>query len=113
MGCLFCKIVKKEIPATLVLDDPEVLAFRDINPVAPSHVLVIPKKHISGLDQVTSDDAALLGTVFVTARKVAEMEGLLSTGFRTVVNTGRDATQTVAHLHVHVIGKRLMQWPPG
>ncbi len=113
MGCLFCKIVSREIPAKIAHEDEEVFAFHDINPVAPTHVLVIPKKHIVSLAEVTEVDQALLGKLLTTARRVAEAEGRSGEGFRTVINSGLNAGQTVFHLHVHVIGGRPMTWPPG
>jgi histidine triad (HIT) family protein len=111
--CLFCKIVRKEIPATIVHEDDETLAFRDINPVAPTHVLVIPKKHIASLTDATEADGALLGRLLLTARRVAEMEGRTGDGYRVVVNNGLQAGQSVFHVHVHVIAGRAMAWPPG
>ena len=111
--CLFCRIVAGEVPANLVYDDADVLAFRDINPVAPTHVLVIPKQHLSGLGDATPAHGELLGKVMLAARHVAEQEGIAASGFRTVINHGPDANQTVPHLHVHVLGKRMLKWPPG
>ena len=113
MSCLFCRIVKGEIPANVILDTPDVLAFRDINPVAPIHVLVIPKEHLSGLGDATDAHAGLLAKVMLAAKDVAAKEQILASGFRTVINHGPDANQTVAHLHVHVLGQRLLKWPPG
>jgi histidine triad (HIT) family protein len=112
-SCLFCRIVAGEVPANLVYQDADVLAFRDINPVAPVHVLVIPKEHLAGLGVAGPEHAALLGKVMLAARHVAELEGVASSGFRTVINHGADANQTVPHLHVHVLGKRILKWPPG
>lgn len=113
MSCLFCKMVAGEIPTNKVYENDQVLAFRDIHPVAPVHVLVIPKRHLASLGDASESDAGLLAEVMIAAKKVAELEGLLESGFRTIINTGRDANQTVHHLHVHVIGKRAMSWPPG
>ncbi len=112
-GCLFCKIVSKEIPAQVVHENDHVVAFRDVRPVAPTHVLVIPKKHIVGMHEVGRGDAAVMGEVMIAARDVAEKLGLHATGYRTVVNNGPDAGQSVLHLHVHVLGGRAMAWPPG
>lgn len=109
-NCIFCKIIAGEIPATLVHEGEHHVAFRDINPQAPTHVLVIPKIHRSDITQY--DDAKELGEVFKAAAIVAEKEGLTG-GFRLVVNTGNDGGQTVHHLHVHVFGGRMMTWPPG
>jgi histidine triad (HIT) family protein len=113
MTCLFCRIVAGEIPANVVYQDDDVLAFRDISPVAPIHVLVIPKQHLDGLGVAGPEHAAMLGKVMLAARHVAELEGIASSGFRTVINHGPDANQTVPHLHDHVLGKRTRKWPPG
>ena len=110
--CLFCRMVKKEIPTDIVLETDRVLAFRDIHPVAPTHVLVIPKKHIGSIADTTDDDASLLGELMIAARDVAKREKLES-GYRLVVNTGDDGGQSVFHLHLHVLGKRKLAWPPG
>jgi histidine triad (HIT) family protein len=111
--CLFCKIAGKEIPAKIVHEDDDTLAFRDIHPVAPTHVLVIPKKHIVSLSDATEADQALLGKLLLTAKRVAEMEGRTAEGYRTVINSGANAGQSVFHIHVHVIAGRPMAWPPG
>lgn len=109
--CLFCRIVAREIPATVVAEDAHTLAFRDIGPQAPTHVLVIPKTHVASLDQVT--DPELIGRLMLTAAEVARREGIAGSGYRAVVNTNADGGQTVFHLHVHVLGGRRMTWPPG
>ncbi|WP_437998447.1 histidine triad nucleotide-binding protein [Sorangium sp. So ce185] len=111
--CIFCKIAKKEIPSKVVLEDEHVIAFHDLNPQAPTHVLVIPKRHIAGIAQAAPEDEAVLGRLLLAARQVAEKTGIAEGGFRTVVNSGANAGQTVFHLHVHVIGGRPMAWPPG
>lgn len=111
--CLFCKIVAKQIPAKIAFEDDDVVAFHDINPVAATHVLVIPKKHIATLNDATPEDAALLGKLLLAAKRVAEQEGRTGDGYRTVINSGPNAGQTVFHIHVHVIGGRPMAWPPG
>jgi histidine triad (HIT) family protein len=113
MSCLFCRIAKGDIPANIVLDEPELLAFRDINPVAPTHVLVIPKRHIATLAEITAAEAGIIGKMFLAAREIAAREGALTSGFRTVFNSGSDAGQTVFHLHLHVLAGRNMTWPPG
>ena len=110
---IFGKIIRKEIPAAIVYEDEETLAFRDIAPVAPIHVLIIPKRPIASVAHATSQDEALLGRLMLTAARVAEQEGLLESGYRIVTNIGRDGGQTVFHLHLHVIGGRQMEWPPG
>lgn len=111
--CIFCKVAKKEIPARIVLEDDDLVAFHDINPVAPIHVLVIPKQHITGIGDVTDEHALVLGKLLVAARRVAEDAGLSHSGFRVVVNHGQHAGQTVHHVHVHVLGGRPLAWPPG
>jgi histidine triad (HIT) family protein len=111
--CLFCKIVAREIKADIVFEDTNVLAFRDINPVAPTHVLVIPKKHVTSLAEPADADAESLGQVLVGARTVAQKLGLVTDGYRVVLNSGRDAGQSVFHLHAHVLAGRPMAWPPG
>ena len=111
MSCLFCKIISREIPATIVADDEHCLAFRDINPQAPMHVLVIPKEHVPSLNQMT--DPAVAGRVLAFARDVAVAEGIAERGYRVVVNTNAEAGQTVFHLHAHVLGGRAQGWPPG
>lgn len=109
--CLFCKIVRKEIPAKLVYDGDDCIAFRDIDPKAPVHVLVVPREHISSLNEAS--DPALIGRLAVVAAQIARQEGVAQSGYRTVFNTNRDAGQTVFHLHLHVLGGRSMAWPPG
>ena len=111
--CLFCKIVKGDVPAKVVLDTERVLAFHDIHPAAPQHVLVIPKEHIVSIHEATGAHAAMLGELMLAGREVAEKLGLAESGYRLVLNTGKDGGQTVFHLHVHVLGGRAMAWPPG
>jgi histidine triad (HIT) family protein len=113
MSCLFCKIVAGEIPARMVKENEHVLAFHDVNPVAPSHVLVIPRKHITSVHDAGPDDQAMLGSLMLTAKEVAETLGLGADGYRLVINTGKNGGQSVFHLHLHVIGGRPMAWPPG
>jgi histidine triad (HIT) family protein len=113
MDCLFCRIVAGEIPADVVHQDERALAFRDINPQAPAHVLVIPRDHLESLDEATLRDEALLGHLLRVAARVANLEGLSEGGYRTVINTGAGAGQSVFHLHLHVIGGRALSWPPG
>ena len=112
-NCLFCKIVAGEIPAALVHEDGRAVAFRDINPQAPTHVLVIPRAHIESLNDAAQADESLLGHLLRVAARVANNEGLSETGYRTVVNTGPDAGQSVFHVHVHLLGGRNLAWPPG
>jgi histidine triad (HIT) family protein len=111
--CLFCRIALGEIPAQIVYQDADVVAFRDVQPQAPVHVLVIPRLHIGGFADTGDEHRELLGTVAQTAARVAQLEGIAETGFRCVVNSGSDAQQSVRHLHMHVLGGRQMNWPPG
>ncbi len=110
-NCLFCKIAAGEIPSTKVAEDDRFFAFRDINPEAPTHVLVVPKQHVASLNE--RPGAELLGSLMLFAQDIAEAEGLAKRGYRVVVNTNADGGQTVFHLHVHVLGGRGMRWPPG
>jgi histidine triad (HIT) family protein len=109
--CLFCKIAAKQIPAKLVYEDPDVFAFEDINPQAPTHVLVCPKKHFASLEHAAPGEEAALGKVALVAAKIARERKLGS--YRTVINTGSGAGQTVFHLHLHLLGGREFRWPPG
>ena len=109
--CLFCRIVRKEIPAKLVAEDDHCVAFRDINPQAPVHVLVIPREHVPSLDEAR--DAELLGRLSLMAADIARKEGVADSGYRTVMNTNSAAGQTVFHVHLHLLGGRSMHWPPG
>jgi histidine triad (HIT) family protein len=113
MSCLFCKIVNREIPASIVYEDDRVLAFNDINPQAPTHVLVVPKRHIASLDDLRPEDDGLIGEVVRRAAAIAADCGIAASGYRSVFNTNRDGGQTVFHIHLHLIGGRPMQWPPG
>lgn len=110
---IFSKIIRREIPATIVYETENVLAFRDINPVAPTHVLVIPKKPIVSVSHAQQEDKELLGELLLAAAEVARREGLEADGYRVVANTGLHGGQTVFHLHLHVIGGRSCEWPPG
>ncbi len=112
-NCLFCKIISKKVPAKIIYEDESVLAFEDINPQAPVHTLVIPKKHIATTLDISGEDGALLGHLFMTAGRIAKEKGIAERGFRLVVNTNPEAGQTVYHLHLHLLGGRLMHWPPG
>jgi len=113
MSCLFCKIANKEIQSKVVLENDHAISFHDVNPVAPTHVLVIPKKHIASIHEATDADTSLLGELLQMARNVATTLGLQQNGYRLVVNTGKDAGQSVFHIHVHVIAGRTLAWPPG
>jgi histidine triad (HIT) family protein len=113
MDCLFCRIVAGEVPADTIFQDERCLAFRDINPQAPVHVLVIPREHMESLDDAGQRDEALLGHLLRVAARVANEQGLSESGYRTVINTGAGAGQSVFHLHLHVLGGRSLNWPPG
>ena len=111
-SCIFCRIAAKDVAAQIVHDDADVVAFRDLNPQAPTHLLVIPKRHVGSLEEAAAGDAALLGAMMLVAKKVASDAGL-ARGYRVVANCGAHGGQTVAHLHLHVLGGRPMAWPPG
>lgn len=113
MKTLFQKIAEREIPAKIVFEDEQCFAIEDINPQAPVHILVIPKRVIARLGNAEATDAALLGHLLVCAGQIARERGLAESGFRTVINSGRDAGETVPHLHVHLLGGRALGWPPG
>jgi histidine triad (HIT) family protein len=112
METIFSKIIRKEIPADIVYEDDLALAFRDVNPQAPVHILIVPKQPIVSIAEAESTDAHLLGHLLLTVKRVATQEGLAK-GYRIVINTGEDGGQTVFHLHLHLLGKRAMGWPPG
>ncbi len=111
--CLFCKIINREIPASIVYEDDRLIAINDINPQAPVHVLVIPKRHIASLDELSPADDGLVGEVVRRAAVIAAERGIAAGGYRTVFNTNRDAGQTVFHIHLHLLGGRSLAWPPG
>ena len=111
--CLFCKIIRREIPGKIVYEDDELLAFEDINPQAPTHLLVIPKRHIESLNALEDGDDQIVGAIVRRAAAIAKERGISSGGYRTVFNTNRDAGQTVFHIHLHLLGGRGMTWPPG
>ena len=109
--CLFCRVIRKEIPAQIVAEDEHCIAFRDINPQAPTHVLIIPREHVASLNE--AGDAAMIGRLHLFAARIAKSEGLGERGYRTVINTNADAGQTVFHVHLHLLGGRRLGWPPG
>ena len=111
--CLFCRIAAGEIPANILYSDEDVLAFRDINPQAPLHALVIPRKHIATINDLQADDAALVGKLFLAAKQVAKEAGYAEDGYRVVMNCGLDAGQTVFLIHLHILAGRALSWPPG
>ena len=111
--CLFCKIINREISASIVYEDERALAFNDINPQAPTHVLIVPKRHIASLNELGVEDDQMIGELVRRAAAIAKDRGLSAGGYRTVFNTNRDAGQTVFHIHLHLLGGRGMHWPPG
>ncbi len=111
--CLFCKIVAGQIPCTEVFTNEDFLAFRDIDPKAPTHILIIPRRHITALSDLDGGDSDLVGKMLISATKIAAHEGLAENGYRFVINNGRDGGQTVGHLHLHILGGRPLSWPPG
>lgn len=111
--CLFCRIAAGALGTKFVVENADVVAFADLHPQAPVHVLVIPRCHVTSLDHASADDQALLGKILLAAREVAHLLGIAESGFRTVLNTGPNAGQSVLHLHAHVLGGRAMNWPPG
>jgi len=111
--CLFCKIISREIPADIVYENKRILAFRDINPQAPTHILIIPKVHIPTLNDLESRHAKMVGELILTAKNLAEKEGIAEEGYRTGFNCNAAAGQTVWHVHLHLLGGRTFTWPPG
>ena len=111
--CIFCKIVSGDIPAEKIFENDHVIGFRDLNPQAPTHVLVIPKKHISTINDIQQEDKGLIGEMFLAAQQIAADEGLSERGYRAVMNCNAEAGQTVFHIHLHLLGGRAMTWPPG
>ena len=111
--CLFCKIINREIPADIIYEDDLVLAFSDINPQAPNHILIIPKKHIAKVSDLKEEEAHLIAQMVMAANKIAEEKGLTDKGFRIVLNCGKDAGQEVFHIHMHLLSGRKFTWPPG
>ena len=111
--CIFCKIAAKELPARVVREDEDTVAFEDLNPQAPTHVLVIPRRHVATMNDLGPGDEALVGKLFRAGAAIAEERGIAASGWRAVMNANRDAGQTVFHIHLHVLGGRAMRWPPG
>lgn len=112
-NCLFCKIVAGEIPANIIYQDEDVVAFEDINPQAPLHILLIPRRHIGSMTDVTQEDGALLASIYMAATRIARERGVAESGFRFLTNVGPDSGQSVFHLHFHLLGGRKLGWPPG
>ncbi|SKA85879.1 histidine triad (HIT) family protein [Caloramator quimbayensis] len=113
MDCIFCKIVEGTIPSAKVYEDEKVVAFKDINPEAPVHIIIIPKEHIESVREIDENNALIVSHIILTAKKIAKDLGISESGFRIVNNCGKDGGQTVPHLHFHLLGGRDMQWPPG
>ena len=111
--CIFCKIIEKEIPSKIVYEDKLTVAFEDVNPQAPVHILVVPRKHIPDIASITDNDRELVGHLFWVGAKIAAEKGLTGGGFRTVINNGPEAGQTVFHIHLHLLAGRSFRWPPG
>ena len=111
--CIFCKIGNGEIPADIVVENEDVVVFRDLSPQAPVHLLAIPRKHIATINDIEEDDHELVGKLFLAAKQAAEKEGISESGYRTVMNCGEGAGQTVFHIHLHILGGRGFSWPPG
>jgi len=112
-GCIFCKIVAGEMSSSFIYQDDEVTAFKDINPQAPSHILIVPNKHIGSVGDASGEDQAVLGKLLLAAAQIAQEKGVANRGYRLVINTGVDGGQSVSHLHVHLLAGRQMSWPPG
>jgi len=112
-NCLFCKIVDRRIPSKLVYSDDKVIAFEDINPQAPTHILIVPNKHIPDIQSMNEEDRGLIGHLFFVARNLAETRSLEKGGYRLVINNGQDAGQAVFHIHLHLLSGRAFAWPPG
>jgi len=112
-NCVFCKIIRKEIPAKAVYEDADILAFDDINPKAPVHVLIIPKEHFASLNEIAEDKREVLARILIKAPEIARLKGVRSSGYRLVLNTARDSGQEILHIHFHLLGGRRMAWPPG
>lgn len=113
MDCLFCKIAQNAISASVVFEDSDIMSFRDLNPQAPKHLLVIPKQHIATINDASDEDQALLGKMILVAKKIAQSEGISDSGYRLIFNINSDGGQTVNHIHLHLLGGRRMTWPPG
>lgn len=113
MECIFCKIIKKEIKSNILHEDEQIVAFRDINPQAPVHILVVPKKHIQSLNEMEDEDMELIEKIYKVIKEIAQSEKIDVSGYRVVLNTGPDSGQAVQHIHFHLLGARKFSWPPG
>ena len=112
MSCLFCKIANKELPSEILYEDDEFLVFKDINPQAPIHLLIIPKEHLESVDHLREKDKELIGRLLLLAQKIARDQGVAKSGYRLVFNVGKNAGQTIDHLHLHLLGGKTLPWPP-
>lgn len=112
-NCIFCKIIKRKIPSSIVFEDEKIVAFNDINPQAPVHLLIIPKEHYASLNDLPQEKKGILSDLLLKARQIAKEKGIAQTGYRLVLNTERDSGQEVFHIHLHLLGGRRMNWPPG
>jgi len=112
-SCIFCRIIERTSPGRIVFEDDEILAFEDARPQAPVHILIVPRKHLASLNDATAEDLSLLGRMLTVTAQLARERGLETRGYRTVINTGSGAGQTVFHLHIHLLGGRVFHWPPG
>ncbi len=113
MSCLFCKIISREIPAKIVFEDKKILAFNDINPQAPVHILIIPKKHIAKISDLEESDKGIISEIIFRANKIAKEKEIIESGYRLIINNNKDAGQEVFHIHLHLLGGRKLHWPPG
>jgi histidine triad (HIT) family protein len=111
--CIFCQIINKKLPAKIVFEDDKILAFKDINPQAPTHILLIPKEHYASLNELPEESRDIIGHIFIKARDLAEKKGIKARGYRIVLNTEKESGQDVFHIHFHLLGGRQMTWPPG
>lgn len=111
--CIFCKIIKKQIPSEMLYEDAKVIVIKDISPQAPVHVIIIPKQHIADLNSLKQDESEIIGHIFIVAKKIAQTLGIAEDGYRIVANCGQQGGQTVQHMHFHLLGGRSLQWPPG
>lgn len=112
-NCIFCKIIKKQIPCKMLYEDEKVIGFKDISPQAPVHVVIVPKKHISDLNCLNKDESEIIGHIFIVAKEIAKTLGIAESGYRVVSNCGEQGGQTVQHIHFHLLGGRMLKWPPG
>lgn len=111
--CIFCKIIKKQIPSEMLYEDAKVIVIKDISPQAPVHIIIIPKQHIADLNSLKQDESEIIGHIFIVAKKIAQTLGIAEDGYRIVANCGQQGGQTVQHMHFHLLGGRSLQWPPG